>query len=269
MSLAYFPLYADRYEADTTHLSILEDGAYNRLLRLCWRSPGCKLPNDRAWIYRQMRATSEADREAIDTVLGEFFRVSRGKTWNPKLLQIYEQVSDAHCNRIEAGKRGAAAKALKRKETGSSNAKAELKQPEPEPEPKLKQQQPRAEVPSSTAAETDRERLLAAMGADPISGLIGPNGRRLGTVADTTEAGKWSAMGLTLDQQCAVIAERCAAMRRKDQHWTPGRFAYFTGAMADLAAAKSSPIPTGTAKPPSDRDAKLARYAKIAGRGAA
>jgi uncharacterized protein YdaU (DUF1376 family) len=131
-----------------------------------------------------------------------------------------------------------------------------------EPEPDTDKQQPRE------ANQSGRERLLSAMGADPISGLIGPNGRRLGTVADTTEAGKWSAMGLTLDQQCAVIAERCAAMRRKDQHWTPGRFAYFTGAMADLAAAKAAPVPTGTAMPQSDRDAKLARYAKIAGQSA-
>lgn len=128
-----------------------------------------------------------------------------------------------------------------------------------------KEQQPREEVPSSEADTTDRERLLAAMGANPRSGLIGPNGRHLGTVADTTEAEKWSAMGISLEKQCAVIAERCAAMRRNNPHWTPGRFAYFTGAMADLAAAKAAPVPTGTARGQSDRDAKLARYAKIAG----
>ena len=29
-----FPLYPDRYEADTAHLSMPGDGAYNRLLRL-------------------------------------------------------------------------------------------------------------------------------------------------------------------------------------------------------------------------------------------
>lgn len=261
MSLAYFPFYAERYEADTAHLSMLEDGAYNRLLRLCWRSPGCKIPDDKPWVYRQMRVTSDAERAAIDTVLAEYFTRGRGKLWSAKLLKVYVQVSVAHLRKSEAGKQGAAAKALKKHGTEPSNAKAKLKQPEPEPKPK-KEQQPR-EVDGGDP--TPREHLLSAMGADPISGLIGPNGRRLGTVADTTEAGKWSAMGISLDQQCAVIAERCAAMRRKDQHWTPGRFAYFTGAMADLAAAKSAPIPTGTAKPQSDRDAKLARYAKIAG----
>lgn len=135
MSLAYFPLYPDRYEADTAHLSILEDGAYNRLLRLCWRSPGCKIPDDKGWIYRQMRAASNAEKAAIDAVMAEFFRRAKGKTWNPKLLEIYEQVLDAHRIRSEAGKQGVAAKALKRAENTSSNAKAKLKQPEPEPEP--------------------------------------------------------------------------------------------------------------------------------------
>lgn len=78
MSLPYFPLYADRYEADTTHLSMLEDGAYNRLLRLCWRSPGCKLPNDLPWIFRQCRAITDADKAAVEAVLSEFFTKGRG-----------------------------------------------------------------------------------------------------------------------------------------------------------------------------------------------
>jgi len=135
VSLAYFPFYVDRYEGDTAHLSMLEDGAYNRILRLCWRSPGCKIPDDRVWIYRQMRATSDAERTAIDAILAEYFRRAKGKTWNPKLLEIYEQVSDAHRIRSEAGKQGVAAKALKKANKTPSNALAKLKQPEPEPEP--------------------------------------------------------------------------------------------------------------------------------------
>lgn len=140
-----------------------------------------------------------------------------------------------------------------------------IDKPEPKPEPKPIEQQPRAEVPSSQADQTNRERLLAAMGADPRSGHIGPNGRRLGTLADTEEAEKWSAMGLTIEKQCAVIAERCAAMRKSNPHWTPGRFAYFTGAMADLIAARNAkPALPGQASSPSRAD-QLRRYQKIAG----
>lgn len=126
-------------------------------------------------------------------------------------------------------------------------------------------QQPREPVRLENVLQpTDRERLLSAMGADPISGMFGPNGRRLGTVADTEEAAKWAVMGLTPDQQCAVIAERCAAMRKNKTGWTPGRFAYFTGAMADLASRKAAPIPAGIVKNGQcERAAQMARYEKI------
>ncbi|MCP5097247.1 MAG: YdaU family protein, partial [Chloroflexi bacterium] len=36
MSLPYFPMYPTDFEADTSHLTLEEDGAYNRLLRLMW-----------------------------------------------------------------------------------------------------------------------------------------------------------------------------------------------------------------------------------------
>ena len=264
MTLAYFPMFPTDFDADTGHLSFAEDGAYNRLLRLSWRCPEAKMPDDLDWICRKARAVTSEDRALIEAVLAEFFTREKGKVFSRRLRDEWVKANDAHQRRVSAGSEGGAAKARKTKETRPSNATEMLEQcsSNHNQNQNHKEQQPRE---GENQAPTAREKLLSAMGADPISGLIGPNGRRLGTVADTTEAGKWSAMGLTLDQQCAVIAERCAAMRRKDQHWTPGRFAYFTGAMADLAAAKAAPTPTGTARPQSDRDAKLARYAKIAG----
>jgi uncharacterized protein YdaU (DUF1376 family) len=53
MSLPYFPMYPSDFEAKTSHLTLLEDGAYNRLLRLCWMTPGCSIPADEAWIMRR------------------------------------------------------------------------------------------------------------------------------------------------------------------------------------------------------------------------
>lgn len=83
MSLPYLPLFIDDYEAATAHLSLLEDGAYNRLLRLCWRSPGCKIPGDEAWVMRKMRATTKAEIDAIKSVLGEFFTRKDGFWHSP------------------------------------------------------------------------------------------------------------------------------------------------------------------------------------------
>lgn len=135
MSLPYFPLYPDDFEADTAHLTLAEDGAYNRLLRLCWRTPGCKIPADEVWIFRRMRAHTEADHEVIRTILDEFFSTAAGKMFSRKLLKIYEETNLAHQKRVAAGSKGGRAKALKINKTTSSNAVAKPKQPELEPEP--------------------------------------------------------------------------------------------------------------------------------------
>ena len=116
--------------------------------------------------------------------------------------------------------------------------------------------------------QTARERLLTAMGADPTSGMIGPNGTRLGTMNDMAEAQKWADLGLSLDDQCRLISERMAQQRGKNAGFTPRSFGYFSGAMADFAARKSAPLTSSQANKPDEKAAKVARWAKIA-KGAA
>ena len=65
MSLPYFPMYPSDFEAKTSHLTLEEDGAYNRLLRLCWMTPGASIPDDDAWIMRRMRV----DQATFDRVV--------------------------------------------------------------------------------------------------------------------------------------------------------------------------------------------------------
>jgi uncharacterized protein YdaU (DUF1376 family) len=133
MSLAYFPLFPDDYEADTAHLSMAEDGAYNRLLRLCWRTAGCSVPADLTWIYRRMRAVSEADRDVVQTVLAEFFKLENGRYSNARLTKEWLAANAAHERRKNAGAKGGKAKGLKTNDIEASNAVALGKQPEPEP----------------------------------------------------------------------------------------------------------------------------------------
>ncbi len=136
MSLAYFPFYPADYEADTAHLSLEEDGAYNRLLRLCWSTPGCSIPDDRGWIMRRMRVSEETYDRVVAIVLSEFFKRRRGRLYSPRLSAIFEETNAAHKRRVEAGRKGGRpSKALKTNEAEQSNAKAMPKQPEPEPEP--------------------------------------------------------------------------------------------------------------------------------------
>ncbi|MFE3839393.1 YdaU family protein [Pseudogemmobacter sonorensis] len=265
MSLPYLPLFIDDYEAATAHLTMLEDGAYNRLLRLCWRSPGCKLPNDEAWIMRKLRATSDDERDAVRAVLSEFFTTGRGKIWSKRLLSEHVQKSVAHQRKSDAGKMGATAKALKKKETNPSNAKASLKQPEPEPEPEVAVTREALAETASEQDPTDRERFLDAMGVGP-GGVSGPSAF-IGGMSDMAEAAKWSEMGLTVSEQIGVIRDVCQRQRAKLPDWKPRGFGYFTQPMAEYLARKSAPVPmAGAAGVGSERDRKLAYLRKVAGK---
>lgn len=137
----YIPLYVDDYEAATAHLTLEEDGVYNRLLRLCWRTPGCSIPNDPAWIARKVRVSPEDFERVVRPVLDEFFKPARGRLVQRRLKAEYDDISRKKLLRVEAGKKGGSSKALKNKEKTSSNASVLLEHarasPEPEPEVRL------------------------------------------------------------------------------------------------------------------------------------
>jgi uncharacterized protein YdaU (DUF1376 family) len=92
-------------------------------------------------------------------------------------------------------------------------------------------------APAQVDLTEPRERLLAAIGADPRSGLVGPNGRQLGTEIDMAAARRWATdLGLSLEQQITVIN---AAMARKTDG-PPSSFKYFDKAMARYAGEIAS-----------------------------
>lgn len=133
MSLPYFALYPKDFEAKTSHLSMIEDGAYNRLLRLCWMTPSCTIPADEAWVMRRMRAHTDDEKAAVRAVLAEFFERKNGRYINVKLTEVWLDAKAAHERRKNAGSKGGLAKSLKANQSASSNAKAGLKQPKPKP----------------------------------------------------------------------------------------------------------------------------------------
>ena len=135
MSLPYFPMYPSDFEAKTSHLTLAEDGAYNRLLRICWMTPGCTIPSDEAWIMRRVRAHTDADKDAVRNILEEYFTLKDGRYSNARLVKVWLEANEAHEKRKNAGSKGGKAKALKTNNSASSNAVAKPKQPEPEPEP--------------------------------------------------------------------------------------------------------------------------------------
>lgn len=228
------PLYIDDYEAATAHLTMLEDGAYMRLLRLCWRTPKCKLPNDEGWIFRKVRALNDEEKQAVRLVLAEFFTTGKGRVWSKRLLAVFLQKVEAHQNKIEAAEKARAAKQLKSK--GNTPSKTETKQPsqqaQPEPEPD----------PDSYKIDDDdaRERdLIFEKIEEKLAGSFGHTGRL--TVQ------KWVVeLGLASNEVLQTIDE---VMGRKADALPPKRLNYFTESMRALASAKAAPALTPTSPP--------------------
>ncbi len=68
----YYPRNIGDYIGATAHLTMIEDGAYNRLMDWYYLDEQ-PIPNDKRAIYRRCRAQSDVEREAVDTILDEFF----------------------------------------------------------------------------------------------------------------------------------------------------------------------------------------------------
>jgi uncharacterized protein YdaU (DUF1376 family) len=136
MSLPYYPFYPSDFEAKTSHLTLEEDGAYNRLLRLIWMTPGCSIPDDPAWIARRLRVDRETFDRVVAPIIAEFFRKARKRIYSPRLSREFESAKVTHELRVSSGKKGGRPrKPLENNTADESRAKAGPKQPEPEPEP--------------------------------------------------------------------------------------------------------------------------------------
>jgi uncharacterized protein YdaU (DUF1376 family) len=69
----YVELHIGDYEKATSHLTAVEDGIYGRLLRRYYDTEA-PLPADMKAVQRLVRARSKEEREAVETVLPEFFQ---------------------------------------------------------------------------------------------------------------------------------------------------------------------------------------------------
>lgn len=68
----FYPHHIGDYAKDTAHLSMVEDGAYRRLIDLYYTRER-PIPADMATVYRLARAHTKAERDAVKSVLQEFF----------------------------------------------------------------------------------------------------------------------------------------------------------------------------------------------------
>lgn len=95
----YFKHHIGDYDADTAHLTWLEDMAYTRLMRLYYRREQ-PIPADMNQACRLVRAGSKQEREAVSLVLEEFFKLEEDG-WHNKRCdeEIEASKAKAEANR--------------------------------------------------------------------------------------------------------------------------------------------------------------------------
>ena len=86
----YYEHHLGDYAKDTAHLSMLEHGAY-RLLLDRYYSTEAGIPADQA--HRVTRARTREEKQAVDTVLNEFFRIVDGIWINQRAEEEIEKFS--------------------------------------------------------------------------------------------------------------------------------------------------------------------------------
>lgn len=132
MTDIWYARYVGDYQRKTSHLSILEHGAYNLLLDHYYAT-GRPLPANASVLHRICRAFASDEQAAVKSVIDQFFYLENGCYYNKKA----EQELAKRCNLSE--KRRQAAK--KRHHPDDANAGANAKQmdvqldTQPQPQP--------------------------------------------------------------------------------------------------------------------------------------
>lgn len=81
IGLNFYKHHLGDYDGHTAHLSWDEDMAYTRLMRAYYRR---ELPIPEAEAYRLCRASTKTQKEAVDSVLREFFKLIEGGWCNKR-----------------------------------------------------------------------------------------------------------------------------------------------------------------------------------------
>jgi uncharacterized protein YdaU (DUF1376 family) len=142
----WYAFYPGDYGRDTAHLSLVEDGAYRRLLDYCY-STGKAIPADLEQAFRICRAFSSAEQDAVRMVLGQFFAKHADGYHNSRADREIVKQAEYRTSLSEAGSKGAAKRWGSSHANGHPNSPAIAEpqpQPQPNPEPKPKRSKAKA-----------------------------------------------------------------------------------------------------------------------------
>lgn len=101
---AALPLFTDAFLADCGHLPDADLGRYLRILLLMWRTPGCRVPDDDAWLARKLKRTIADIRAEVRPLLDEFCQRRAGYLTQKRLTKEFKYVRTKSNNNARAAK---------------------------------------------------------------------------------------------------------------------------------------------------------------------
>lgn len=207
----FYAFHIGDYASATRHLTWTEDAAYRRLLDVYYVKEG-PLPADLRQVYRLAVAGSEEQREAVDSVLSEFFRLTEAGYVHSR---CEKEIATATDKRVKASQ---SAKAR------WGNAKSES--------PALPSQSER----NANASKTPCERIEKS--CDGNAPNPNPNPNPINTAAQAPDVQDKPARVSRSDKTLSAYLEQCEENGSKaipDDHYVRG-YMESAGITADMAA---------------------------------
>lgn len=209
----YYERHLGDYAKDTAHLSMLEHGAYGLLLDRYYATE-CGIPADQ--VHRLARARTKEEKQAIDSVLGEFFKLVDGVWINNRAADEITKAQSKIKAAQENGKRGGRPKSnqteTQEKPSGLFVGSENETQTKAHQTPDTRHQNKT----NSQAASTDLD-LAAEAPPDPIQSrslelVVMLRQRGAAIAAGNPHARQWAESGVTNAQ--ALTAMETADQRR-------------------------------------------------------
>jgi len=107
--MAQFPglmLWTDAWVADTHHLSRDVRGAYMDLIIKMWRTPGCRVPNDDAWLSKNMPMSFDDVIQVLRPIIREFCQTDGNWIFQKRLQKEFLKAAKLQASRSDRAKYG-------------------------------------------------------------------------------------------------------------------------------------------------------------------
>lgn len=239
----YYSFHIGDYLSATTHLSIIEHGAYRRLLDIYYihESP---LPDDVKQVYRLVGARGKEEREAVDSVLAEFFQSTPEGFRHDR---CDHEIALCNKNRANGKKGGRPSKNTNPKETQTkTQPKPKTNPTETQPESPPSPHHPI--TPSQSSASTAEPPQGPPKAAPSPPAKIAPlvielavELRKVGVACTASHPRvlEWAGHGVTVQQ--ALEAVQVARMRKPEGE--PISANYLAPIIAEMRNPKPTPEP--------------------------